>query len=178
MNISSTRDAVQFSLNPVFVIATPTLTNICAHAYIHTHTHIQAHIQPYIYTQFVFGWKLTLNCSIQGTKILLSHPKKWQVAISHHVVLPRGGKKGEQSEEAECKQAWRYWGYVLTPSHHPSPMPYGRLHLFRKTNFQAEHTPFLSPWNQRYYNLQREYVVPHQRTFTDEEKILKSQQAS
>ena len=38
VNISSTRDATQFSLNLVCVIATPTLTNICAHAHIHTHT--------------------------------------------------------------------------------------------------------------------------------------------
>ena len=38
VNISSTRDAAQFSLNLVCVIATPTLTNICAHAHIHTHT--------------------------------------------------------------------------------------------------------------------------------------------
>ena len=113
MNISSTRDATWFSLNPVSVIATPALTNICAHARIHTHKHTHAH--PYTYTQFLFGWKLTLNCSIQGTKVFLSHPKKWQVAISHHVVLPGGGKEGQQSEEAECKGAWRYWGYVLTP---------------------------------------------------------------
>ena len=50
VNISSTRDAVQFSLNPVFVIATPTLTNICAHAYIHTHTHTSTYTTLHTYT--------------------------------------------------------------------------------------------------------------------------------
>lgn len=48
VNISSTRDAAQFSWNLVYVIATPTLTNICAHA--HTHTHTSTYTTLHIYT--------------------------------------------------------------------------------------------------------------------------------
>lgn len=123
--------------------------------------------------QFLFDWKLTLNCSIQGTKILLSHPKKWQAAISHHVVLPGVGKEGEQPEQAGCE---RRRPHALPRRHCPSPLPYGGPHLFRGMNLHTEHTPWLAPGTTNIHNLQREEMVSDQGGFSDQEKIIKSQQ--
>lgn len=169
MDVSSSADVAWFSLNPVSGTSTSTPTNICAHARVHTHTHT--------YLQCLFACKLTLNCSIQGTKILLSHSKKWQVAISHHVVLPSVGKEGGQSEEAERKQVWKWGHYVLTlPSpHHSSPLLGSMLHLSRQMNLYTARLLAL-PWNHQHSQLTEEVVVSYQRASPDQEKMLKSQQ--
>lgn len=78
-------------------------------------------------------------------------PQKVLSCNFHHVVLLKA-VKGENSEKAQCKQAWKYRGSVLTLPLPTTPltMPYGLQQLFREISSHIEHTPLALPWTQKH----------------------------
>lgn len=80
-------------------------------------------------------------------------------------------ERGEQPARAGREWAWKRRGDVRTLS-----PPSGGPHLFREMSSHTEHTPWLAPGTTNIHNLQREEMVSDQGDFSDQEKILKSQQ--
>lgn len=150
-------DLAWFALNSVS--STPTNTAcVCARARARAHTHTHIHTYQYTHTHFLFNWKLTLNCSIQGTKILLSHPKKWQVAISHHVVLTRGGRRERDRRRQNTRglDMLRLCSHTLPPTITPHPCHTACCTCSEKWAYTQSTPPSLSPGTSNMQNLWRE----------------------
>lgn len=122
------------------------------------HTHTQTHTRTSIHKYTVPLW-LKINIKLfysrnQGFSIT---PEEVTSCNFPPCGATRIGKEGQQSEEAECKWAWRYWGYVLTP---PPTAPHP-CHTAGYTRSENElphrtHPPLALPWNCKRYNRQRE----------------------
>lgn len=145
VNMASIRDTAWFSLNPVSVTATSIPNKhlcMCTHAHAHT--------------QYLFDWKLTLNCSIQGTKILLSTPKEVTSCNFPPCGATQRGERGRAIQGGRMQAGWEMLRLCSHSPHHPSPCHTAGCTCSERWTSTQSTPPWHAPRTTSIHNLQRE----------------------